>query len=80
MTQRSICQVIRNVASLAVVLLLAACGPMGKHAMLSESELSAELTECRNIANPSNSKAIACQNFRHECESRMDRDGKYRDC
>jgi hypothetical protein len=42
--------------------------------------LRAELNECNNIARPSNSKAIACQNFRHECETRMDRDGKYRDC
>lgn len=65
---------------LGACLLLAACGPRGRLASLDESVLRAELNECNNIARPSNSKAIACQNFRHECETRMDRDGKYRDC
>lgn len=65
---------------LGACLFFAACSPRGKLASLSESDLRAELSECNNIANPSNSKAIACQNFRRECESRMDRDGKYRDC
>ncbi|MDA0688566.1 MAG: hypothetical protein O2948_07960 [Proteobacteria bacterium] len=70
----------RGALTLGACLLVAACGPQGKFASLSESDLRAELSECNNIAKPSNSKAVACQNFRHECESRMDRDGKYRDC
>ena len=62
------------------LLSITACGPMTKIAALSESELRAELTECHNIANPSNSKAIGCQNFKRECEKRVKDDGRYRDC
>lgn len=78
--QHSVTTLFRVTLSLVACLLVIACGPKGKFASLSESDLRAELNECNNIANPSNSKAIACQNFRHECESRMNRDGKYRDC
>ncbi len=63
-----------------LILLGTACGPLTEIAALSESELRSELTECAAIANPSNSKTIACQNFRRECEKRVKRDGRYRDC
>lgn len=65
---------------LLFLFILAACGPIGKQAALSERELRAELTQCTNIKNPSNFKAISCQGFVHECEKRMKRDGKYRNC
>ncbi len=66
--------------SVCLGLLVSGCGPSGQFTALSEAELRAELTACNNIANPSNRKAIACGNFRRECESRMERDGKFRNC
>ena len=62
------------------LLALGGCGPMTKIAALSEAELRAELAECHSIANPSNSKAIGCQNFKRECEKRVKQDNRYRDC
>lgn len=59
------------------VLALSACGPMTKIAALSDTELRTELAECHSIANPSNSKAIGCQNFKRECEKRVKQDGRY---
>lgn len=66
--------------SACLALFTSSCGPSGQFTGLTESQLRAELTACNNIANPSNRKAIACGNYRHECESRMERDGKFRDC
>lgn len=63
-----------------LVLFLWACGPLTEIAALSESELRAELAECASIANKSNSKTIACQNFVRECEKRVKQDGRYRAC
>jgi len=59
---------------------LIACGPLTEIAAMSDSELRSELAQCHAIPNPSNSKAIACQNFTRECEKRVRNDGKYRDC
>jgi hypothetical protein len=69
-----------NTRSLLLLLVLAGCGPMGKLAALSEAELRREVSECKSIASKSNSKAIACQNFTHECEKRVKADGNYRSC
>ena len=66
--------------SLVLTLPLIACGPMTKIAGMSDAELRAEMAECHNIANPSNSKAISCQNFKRECEKRVRDDGRYREC
>lgn len=69
-----------STVSLITLLPLTACGPLTEIAALSDSDLRAELTQCHAIPNPSNSKAIACQNFTRECEKRVKQDGKYRDC
>lgn len=67
-------------AYIVSAIIVAACGPLTEIAALSDSDLRAELVQCHAIPNPSNSKAIACQNFTRECEKRVKQDGKYRDC
>ncbi|NKB31632.1 MAG: hypothetical protein GKR91_00845 [Pseudomonadales bacterium] len=71
---------LRNFSYTAVLLFLIACGPLTEIAALSDSELRSEMAQCHAIPNPSNSKAIACQNFTRECEKRVKKDGKYRNC
>ena len=65
---------------LPLLLLLVSCGPLGKMANVSEADLRSEMRECANIANLSNSKAIACGNFARECRKRVSADGLYRLC
>jgi|APSaa5957512493_1039668.scaffolds.fasta_scaffold147591_2 hypothetical protein len=71
---------LRSFSYIPVLVLLSSCGPLTKIGAMSEPELRSELTQCAAIPNPSNSKAIACQNFNRECEKRVNRDGKFRDC
>jgi len=70
----------RKIFYTAMVLMLSGCGPLTEIATMSDADLRGELTQCHAIPNPLNSKAVACQNFTRECEKRVKKEGKYRDC
>ena len=76
-----LCPLLRAVPlAFGTLALLSACLPGGRLGQLSETELHRELSECRIIRNQSTSKGVACGNYGRECERRVKRDGKYRDC
>ncbi|PCH59558.1 MAG: hypothetical protein COC19_06950 [SAR86 cluster bacterium] len=71
---------IKLITITSIALILTACSGETAQSVLSENELRTEIAKCNNIRSPSNFKGMACQNFQKECEKRVKKDDRRRDC